>query len=145
MKIIEKKCPNCGANLEYKVGERDVKCSSCRRAYAVEYDHDIPDPEVQLKAKDIQLKILEDFEKGRKASKILMPIFLTIFAIAFIVSLIVIIGGAINIHNKREEMDEEYERSRQQSEQQYQEQTEAQREMQEKILQQIEENSGVDF
>ena len=53
MKIIEKKCPNCGANLEYKVGERDVHCKKCRRDFAVEYDENIVDPEVYLKAKDI--------------------------------------------------------------------------------------------
>ena len=40
MKIFEKKCPNCSANLEFKVGERDVKCPNCRRTFAVEYDQD---------------------------------------------------------------------------------------------------------
>jgi|GEM_PF-1265685 uncharacterized Zn finger protein (UPF0148 family) len=38
MKIVEKKCPNCGANLDFKVGERDVVCNHCRRKYAVQYD-----------------------------------------------------------------------------------------------------------
>ena len=117
MRIIEKKCPNCGANLEYKVGERDVKCASCRRAYAVEYDHDIVDPEVQLKAKDLQLKILEDYEKGRKVSKILMPIFLTFFAIMFIVALVMIVSGFINVNQRREEFDAEFKKTQQQIEQ----------------------------
>jgi hydrogenase maturation factor len=38
MKIVEKKCPNCGANLDFNVGKRDVVCGHCRRKYAVQYD-----------------------------------------------------------------------------------------------------------
>ena len=38
MKIVEKKCPNCGAVLDFKVGERDIACSHCRRKFAVQYD-----------------------------------------------------------------------------------------------------------
>lgn len=38
MKIVEKKCPNCGASLDFKVGERDIVCSHCRRKFAVKYD-----------------------------------------------------------------------------------------------------------
>lgn len=38
MKIVEKKCPNCGASLDFKVGERDIVCDHCRRKFAVKYD-----------------------------------------------------------------------------------------------------------
>lgn len=38
MKIVEKKCPNCGASLDFKVGERDIVCNHCRRKFAVKYD-----------------------------------------------------------------------------------------------------------
>lgn len=38
MKIVEKKCPNCGASLDFKVGESDIACSHCRRKFAVKYD-----------------------------------------------------------------------------------------------------------
>jgi uncharacterized protein YbaR (Trm112 family) len=34
------KCPNCGANLDFKVGERDIVCKSCRRKFAIEYGVD---------------------------------------------------------------------------------------------------------
>ena len=75
MKIFEKKCPNCSANLEFKVGERDVKCPNCRRTFAVEYDQDkFIDPEVQLKAKDIQLKLMDDYLKARSFSKVFIVI-----------------------------------------------------------------------
>jgi len=42
MRIVEKKCPNCGAVLEFNVGERDIKCKHCRHKFAVEYEG-VPD------------------------------------------------------------------------------------------------------
>lgn len=62
MKIIEKKCPNCGATLDFEVGERNVACKSCRRKFAIEYNHDddfdsLNDSELKhLSAKDFDLK-----------------------------------------------------------------------------------------
>ena len=82
MRIIEKKCPNCHANLEFDVGETNVKCSNCRRAYAIEYGKDFVDPEVQLKSKDIQLKILDDIDNSLKFKKIItIIVFVLMFAI----------------------------------------------------------------
>ena len=40
MKITEKKCPNCGANLKFKAGEHNAHCDSCRRDFVVEYEVD---------------------------------------------------------------------------------------------------------
>lgn len=54
MRIIEKKCPNCQANLDFKVGERDVECKSCRRKFAIEYDHELE--ESHLQPSDFNLK-----------------------------------------------------------------------------------------
>ena len=39
MKIIAKECPKCGANLNFKVGDKEVHCNSCRRDFVIEYDH----------------------------------------------------------------------------------------------------------
>jgi len=83
MKIIEKKCPNCHANLEFDVGEQNVECPSCRRKYAIEYDRDHIDPEMELKMKDVQLKLLTDvhegFERGRKLSSVIIVVFVVMF------------------------------------------------------------------
>ena len=85
MRIIEKKCPNCHANLEFDVGETNVKCSNCRRAYAIEYGKDFVDPEVQLKSKDIQLKILDDIDNSLKFKKIItVVVFVLAFATIFL-------------------------------------------------------------
>lgn len=87
MKIVEKKCPNCHANLEFNAGESNVKCKNCRREYMIEYDRDFIDPEVQLKAKDIQLKLLDDFEKTRRFSR---GVFFVVFVFATVIILLTI-------------------------------------------------------
>ena len=33
MKLIEKKCPNCGANLEFKDTDKSCKCSHCGSSF----------------------------------------------------------------------------------------------------------------
>lgn len=38
MSIVEKKCPNCGANLKFKYGDHDAHCESCRSDFAIEYE-----------------------------------------------------------------------------------------------------------
>ena len=105
MKIFEKKCPNCHANLEFKVGEKDVVCPSCRRTFAIEYDHDIVDPEVMLKAKDIQLKILDNYEKGQKFAKVFFIIVAVIIVISMIGVAIGIITQEIDSRKRREEFE----------------------------------------
>ena len=44
MKIIAKECPKCGANLNFKVGDKEVRCGSCRRDFVIEYDHSKENP-----------------------------------------------------------------------------------------------------
>ena len=113
MKIIEKKCPNCGANLKYKVGEQDVHCEKCRRDFAVEYDHQIVDPEVALKAKDIQLKILDNYEKGQKFAKV----FFIIVAVIIVISMIGVAAGIITQEIDSRKRREEFERKQAEIEQ----------------------------
>ena len=67
--MCREKCPNCQANLEFNAGESNVKCKNCRREYMISGNRDFIDLEVQLKAKDIQLKLLDDFEKTRHFSR----------------------------------------------------------------------------
>lgn len=38
MKLIEKKCPNCGANLEFNDNDKSCKCSYCKRSFEIERD-----------------------------------------------------------------------------------------------------------
>ena len=107
MKIIEKKCPNCGGNLDFKVGERDVKCESCRRKFAVEYDADISDLSEKamdaLKAADVSLRPV-----GR--------MFIVIFCAFFVIAAIGITFSIIAMVNSRNEFNKRVEQSQQEFE-----------------------------
>ena len=122
MKIIEKKCPNCGANLDFEVGERNVQCGSCRRKFAIEYDHE----------KD--LNHLETSDVFLKASRRGILIIIAIFVI---VACTMIVAAVIShqqwsadkqkaedefnrtVEKQKRQYDEESERMRQQFEDKY--------------------------
>lgn len=36
MNLIEKTCPKCGANLEFKPGDKEVRCSYCNKQFIIE-------------------------------------------------------------------------------------------------------------
>lgn len=38
MRLIEKKCPNCGANLEFNEFDKTCKCEYCKREFEIERD-----------------------------------------------------------------------------------------------------------
>ena len=40
MRLIEKKCPNCGANLEFDENDKSCKCTYCKRSFEIERDTD---------------------------------------------------------------------------------------------------------
>ena len=40
MKLIEKKCPNCGATLEFNENDKSCKCNYCKRSFEIERDTD---------------------------------------------------------------------------------------------------------
>ncbi len=39
MRLIEKKCPNCGANLEFSETDKSCKCEYCKRSFEIERDN----------------------------------------------------------------------------------------------------------
>ena len=41
MRLVEKKCPNCGANLEFGEKDKSCKCNYCHRAYEIERDESL--------------------------------------------------------------------------------------------------------
>lgn len=38
MNLIEKKCPNCGAGLEFSDSDKSTKCAYCKRSFEIERD-----------------------------------------------------------------------------------------------------------
>ena len=116
MKIVEKKCPNCGANLDFKVGERDVTCAHCRRKYAVEYDgvdfSKLSEDAVNA-LKDIDINLIKPFAKFFKVYAGI------IFGIA-IVGIIFVFTILIFSFKSERQMDEEYQQRVQESQEEYQ-------------------------
>lgn len=108
MKIIEKKCPNCNANLDFKVGERDVVCNSCRRKYAVEYDH----ANFESLSQDAVEKLNELSVQLMPAHKIVSTMSVVIFAIVFVTIAISMIMFAINFTKTSNSINEAIDNSR---------------------------------
>lgn len=92
MKLIEKKCPNCGASLEFSETAKSCKCDYCHRTFEVERDNN----GINI---DFNLSELEAPAKAMGKAFIIITI---VFAIIFI-SVAVIIG--ISINNSRKDFD----------------------------------------
>ena len=81
MKLVEKKCPNCGANLSFGENEKSCKCDYCKREFEIERDTDNLD-KISLIYNDISKGV----GTGFKYIFIVYGIFL--FIVAFIISII---------------------------------------------------------
>ena len=77
MKLIEKKCPNCGAGLEFDDEAKTCKCQYCKRSFAIERDVDDVD------------KINLIYDKMHEPFKTMMMI--PIIAAFVIISIIILI------------------------------------------------------
>jgi uncharacterized protein YbaR (Trm112 family) len=113
MKVIEKKCPNCGANLDFKVGERDVVCKSCRRKYAIEYgidDLSLLSGEAldAIKAADISLRPVH------KIIVIFVAVFIGLSVLATVFSIIQMTNARNKFNEKVEQSQQEFDRKTQQ-------------------------------
>ena len=80
MKFKEKKCPNCGADLEFSETDKTCKCQYCKRSFEIERD-----------LSDIE-KFNLVYDKIHKPMKMFFIIPLAIFCIIFIFVVVMIIG-----------------------------------------------------
>ena len=58
MKIIEKKCPNCGATLEFNVGDKETKCKYCGSEFIIE---DNNESKKKFNVDNVTLKFVKTF------------------------------------------------------------------------------------
>ncbi len=65
MKLIEKKCPNCGASLEFGDNDKSCKCTYCHRAFEIERDKSIESDDISE-----QFNLTAYKEKIKKAKEI---------------------------------------------------------------------------
>lgn len=82
MKLIEKKCPNCGANLEFSENDKNCTCSYCHRSFEIERD--------QNDLNEYILNIISS-EDAKKIAKTGLNIFATTSIMSIIVSIFIFI------------------------------------------------------
>ena len=95
MKLVEKKCPNCGGELKFSVNDKETKCDYCGKAYEIEREND--DKEELFNADNYRITLSEEQKKKVAQAALFgfaaVQIAPIIMFVAFIV--IVIIGGVM--------------------------------------------------
>ena len=88
MKLIEKKCPNCGAKLSFENTDKEVTCKYCDMSYEIERETDLNDLiEDVFNPKDFILhrKMIRNVSKGIMIFSICMFLFIFIvFLVMFL-------------------------------------------------------------
>ncbi len=77
MKLVEKKCPNCGASIKFKKEDSEVECKYCHTTFTVERELDDNLKELSDEL-ILRAKTIKKFHKG----------FMIIWALIFLFGLI---------------------------------------------------------
>jgi uncharacterized membrane protein YvbJ len=87
MKLVEKKCPNCGADLKFDKDDTEVTCKYCETSYEIQRDADLNDLVKNVfDANDFILhrKMIKNVSKGIIIFSCIMFIFIfVVFLIMF--------------------------------------------------------------
>ncbi len=89
MKLIEKKCPNCGASLSFNSNDKEVTCKYCNVSFEIEKEiGDLIDTErIEKVANEIFDPAM--FNLHKKMIKNASKVFIFVWAFIFIVGLII--------------------------------------------------------
>lgn len=77
MKLVQKKCPNCGANLEFDKDDTETTCSYCNAKFAIERENE------KGNLLDPSQYVLRP-EEARALSKVIIVIFCIVFIFVLI-------------------------------------------------------------
>lgn len=98
MRLVEKKCPNCGANLEFGDNDKSCKCQYCHRSFEIERD-------TSLDVNDIaeQFNLSELAENAGTAAKVIGGVMIGHYIIGaliglFVIAIFIFIG--VKVHNQ---------------------------------------------
>lgn len=96
MKLIEKKCPNCGAGLKFDEDDKEVVCEYCKKSYVIERDK----AEIEKNTSDnndVDKRIVSEYynliQKKNDGIKAIASIFIVIFVFA----VILFFSGALEV------------------------------------------------
>lgn len=83
MKLVEKKCPNCGASLSFNSTDKEVTCNYCKVSFEIERDvEDLIDKEKIAKMANDMLDP-ESFNLHKKTIKRFGSVFIIIWMFTF--------------------------------------------------------------
>lgn len=84
MKLITRKCPNCGASLSFDENDKKVKCEYCKQDIVIEKEPFVDNDEFLLQIEKVASKGL----KMQSKMFTIVPIFIVIVAIILIFSIV---------------------------------------------------------
>lgn len=106
MRLIEKKCPNCGAGLEFEENDKSCKCDYCKRSYIIERENN---DKKSISAENFNLSELKGpakiFGTYILGSYIITSI---VFGIVFITIIGLLIFFGIKSYNSTKDFEENY-------------------------------------
>lgn len=90
MRLIEKKCPNCGASLEFGENDRTCRCEYCKRSFVIERDENI-------RTNNIADRYRLNANKSKALAIVLISMFIPTFlpGIVFVMMFITIIFSSM--------------------------------------------------
>ncbi len=77
MRLVEKKCPNCGAGISFSADANEVTCKYCNTCFEIERDNDVVDFSDNLKN--------INFDAFSLHAKIVRKVNIVIFIVAAII------------------------------------------------------------
>ena len=86
MKLVEKKCPNCGAKLTFEKTDKSVVCKYCNQSYEIERENNLD--ELIEDGFDPREFVLKQFKTVTKTSKYVTIFGVCIFIFIFIIFII---------------------------------------------------------
>ena len=89
MKLIEKKCPKCGADLSFDINSKEVTCNYCKTSFEIDRSDDISN--LVNEASNLVNGVINPdiFKLHAKMSKGITFVGIFIFAIALIIFLVI--------------------------------------------------------
>ena len=87
MKLVEKKCPNCGANIEFNAEHKTVTCNYCNTTFEVERDIE----------KELKEEVILRFKETRKIGKTISIFAITMFIVIAIIIIFVTMSSRMHL------------------------------------------------
>ena len=93
MRLVEKKCPNCGGELKFNINDKDTTCEYCNKSYEIEREND--DKEELFNADNYRVTLSAEQKKKAQAVLFGFAAVQIVPVMIFAFFIILIIGGSM--------------------------------------------------